>query len=85
MVESEIIPLVDDQYADARRLAQLGEVNTLVLLESLTRQQQAKVRLIEARQEEALAAIELAELAGPGPDAAFTNTPPPATEPGAAH
>ncbi|MBX3392763.1 MAG: TolC family protein [Phycisphaeraceae bacterium] len=65
VLESEIVPLVDAQYADARQVAKLGEVNTLVLLESLTRQQDAKVSLVEARRDEALAAIDLDELLGP--------------------
>lgn len=68
-LESEIVPLVDAQYADARQVAALGEVNTLVLLESLTRQQEAKVSLIEARRDEALASVDLEELIGPSSDA----------------
>ncbi len=69
-LEVEIVPLVDAQYADARQVAQLGEVNTLILLDSLTRQQAAKVRLIEARRNEALASIDLDDLLGPEPAAA---------------
>lgn len=46
-------------------MAKLGEVNTLVLLESLKRQQEAKLSLVEARREEALAEIDLDELIGP--------------------
>jgi outer membrane protein, heavy metal efflux system len=64
-LESEIVPLVDAQYADAREVARLGEVNTLVLLESLTRQQEAKVGLVEAVRDEALAGIDLDEIIGP--------------------
>lgn len=63
--EGEIVPLVDAQYADARRVAELGEINTLVLLESFTRQQEAKVKLIEARRDEALARIEVEAVVGP--------------------
>lgn len=63
--ETEIVPLVDAQYTDARQLAQLGEVHTLVLLESLARQQEAKVRLIEARRDEELARIDVRALWGP--------------------
>ncbi|MDZ4753853.1 MAG: TolC family protein [Phycisphaerae bacterium] len=64
-LESEIIPLVDAEYADAREIARLGEVNTLVLLESLVRQQDAQVRLIDARLAEVLATIRFEELLGP--------------------
>lgn len=66
-IETQVAPLAADQYADARRLAQLGEVNTLVLLESLTRQHEAKLSLIEARLAESLASIQLASLIGPEP------------------
>jgi outer membrane protein, heavy metal efflux system len=66
-LETEIVPLVDAQYADARQVAELGEVNTLVLLESLKRQQEAKVSLVEARRDEAIAAVDLEELIGPPP------------------
>lgn len=68
-LESEIVPLVDAQYADAREVARLGEVNALVLLESLTRQQAAKVGLIEAARDEAIAAIDLDEVIGPAVEA----------------
>lgn len=66
-LEAEIVPMVDAQYADVRKLAQLGEVNTLVLLESLKKQQDAKARLVAAAKEEALAMIDIAELTGPAP------------------
>lgn len=66
-LETEIVPLVDAQYSDARQVARLGEVNTLVLLESLTRQQEAKVGLVEAARDEAIAAVDLDELIGLAP------------------
>lgn len=77
-IESEIVPLVDAQYTDAREVARLGEVNTLVLLESLTRQQEAKIALVEAARDEAMAAIDLNELIGPASSAppARTGAPP---------
>jgi outer membrane protein, heavy metal efflux system len=83
LLETEIAAMVDAQYADARRVAELGEVNVLVLLESLARQQEAKVKLIEARRDEALARIDLQEIAGPpahpNPDrSAKTTSRPPA-------
>lgn len=64
-LETEIVPLVDSQYTDARAVARLGEVNTLVLLESLTRQHDAKVQLIDARRDEALALVDVMDLTGP--------------------
>lgn len=72
-IESEIVPLVDAQYNDARQVARLGEVNTLVLLESLTRQQDAKVAMVEAARDESLAGIQIDELIGP---ALLTPVPP---------
>ncbi len=75
ILEAEIVPLLDAQYADARQLARLGDVNTLVLLESLTRQHEAKLNLIEARKHEAIAAVDLQELVGP------PQTPPPPPAP----
>ena len=69
-----IVPMVDAQYADAREVARLGEVNTLVLLESLKRQQEAKIGLIIARRDEAIAAIRVTEIVGPA-------NPEPVTEP----
>ena len=70
-LERQIVPMVDAQYADVRQVARLGEVNTLLLLESLKRQHDAKARLIDVRLEEAKARIRIDELAGPaklGPD-----------------
>jgi hypothetical protein len=67
MLESEVVPLVDAQYADARDLARLGEMNTLVLFESIERQQGAKVRLHEAARDEEIASADLHELIGPAP------------------
>lgn len=63
--ETEIVPLVDAQYSDARQMARLGEVNTLVLLESLIRQHEAKVALIAATRDEAIASVDIDELIGP--------------------
>ena len=46
-----------------------------MLLESLTRQHEAKLNLIEARKHEAIAAVDLQELVGP------PQTPPPPPAP----
>lgn len=64
-VESDLVPLVDAQYDDMRRVAQLGEINTLVLLESLRRQQEAKLTLLDALRDESIARIDLEEILGP--------------------
>lgn len=64
-LEAEIAPLVDQQLADAQNLLQLGEGESLVLLESLTRVGHTQMSLIDARLGEALAIVRLAELIGP--------------------
>ncbi|MFM9957598.1 MAG: TolC family protein [Phycisphaerales bacterium] len=65
MVESVVVPLAEEQESDARRIAELGRVDPLLLLESLKAQHAARVRLIEARTAEAIGAVRLAELIGP--------------------
>jgi cobalt-zinc-cadmium efflux system outer membrane protein len=65
ILEKEVVPMVDQQYADARRVAELGEVDVFVLLETLTRQQEAKLQLIDAKLAEELAAVRLSGLVGP--------------------
>lgn len=65
VIETEIVPLVDHQLVDAQNLLQLGEGDTFVLLESLTRVGQTQMALVEARLGESLAITRLAELAGP--------------------
>lgn len=65
VLESEIVPLVEAQYADAREIARLGELNAMVMLDSLKRQQEIKERLIEARLDEAMAMIRWREIVGP--------------------
>jgi cobalt-zinc-cadmium efflux system outer membrane protein len=65
IIESEMVPLVDRQLGDARRLLELGEGGGLVLLESLTRASQIQIGLIDARLGESLAVADLAELVGP--------------------
>jgi len=67
LVERDLVPLVDLQYAESRELARLGEVDTLILLDSLKQQHEAKVRLVEVRRDEVLAAIAVQALIGPPP------------------
>lgn len=80
-IERELIPLVDAQDADARKLAQLGEVNTIILLESLVRRLEAKVQFIESTREEALASIRVLELLGPALQPIAQNQAPAASAP----
>ena len=64
-LERTLVPLVEAQYEETRAVAWLGEVKTLVLLESLKQQLEARNELIAARRDEALAAIDIDELIGP--------------------
>ncbi len=71
-LESEIVPLLDRQYDDIRAAVRVGQVDTIVLLETLARQHDAKLALIDARRDEQLAAVALDALSGPPPsDQAF--------------
>jgi cobalt-zinc-cadmium efflux system outer membrane protein len=82
IIESEMVPLVDRQLGDARRLLELGEGGGLVLLESLTRASETQIGLIDARLGESIAVADLAELVGP--PAPPTDPSPPTLEPNAA-
>jgi outer membrane protein, heavy metal efflux system len=64
-LERTLVPLIEAQYEETRAVARLGEVKTLVLLESLKQQLEARNELIAARRDEALAAIDIDELIGP--------------------
>ncbi len=48
-VERELAPLADRQVKDAQRLMKAGELNTLVLLESLRAALEAKLEVLDAR------------------------------------
>jgi cobalt-zinc-cadmium efflux system outer membrane protein len=65
VIETVLAPMVDRQLADAQNLLEIGESGTLVLLESLTRAAETRMALIDARLEESLAMVDLAELIGP--------------------
>ncbi len=77
--ETSVVPLVDLQYAETRRVAELGEVDTFVMLESLTRQQDAKLDYIEVLRQEALARIDIQEVTGPEWTTPAPATPAPGT------
>jgi outer membrane protein, heavy metal efflux system len=65
LIEATVVPLAEEQEADVRRVAELGRIDPLLLLESLKTQYAAKVRLIEARAAESIGAVRLDELIGP--------------------
>ena len=65
IIEGELVPLVELQYAQAREVARLGEVNTLALMEGLKRRHEARMRLVDSVRDEAIAAIDVEEILGP--------------------
>lgn len=65
LIESSVVPLADEQEADVRRVAALGRVDPLLLLESLKTRYAAKIRLVDARACESIGAVRLDELMGP--------------------
>lgn len=64
-IEATLVDLVDRQVADARRLMELGEGSSLVLLESLLRAQDIKLQLIDTRLRETMAGNQIRFLTGP--------------------
>lgn len=64
-LETNVIPLIDRQMNDANRLIEIGEIDPLVLLESITRKYQAKLAIIDARHELSIAAVLMDEIVGP--------------------
>lgn len=75
LVETQIVPMADQQYADSMRILELGEMNTLVLLETLQGQQAVKEQVIEIRHRLQLASIRVQELTGPSTSNIPTPTP----------
>lgn len=73
ILQVEMVPLVDRQLTQALRLMELGEGDSLVLLESLRGAHDTKLKLIEARHHEALAGAVVLNLVGPEAPAADDN------------
>lgn len=63
--ERDLVPMLDEQASEVEQLIDLGEVNTLLLLETVTRRFEAKSRLLDLRLAETNAAIEITRLLGP--------------------
>jgi len=64
-MEGDVVPLVDRQLDAARRVFELGEGGTLVLLESLVQAGRVRLALIDARLSEMLATTDVASLSVP--------------------
>lgn len=58
-LETNLLPLVEAQATDTQRIAELGEVGALVLLDSFKRRHEVNITLIEARKSLRGAQIEL--------------------------
>ena len=67
-LEEDLAPRADRQLAAALNLVELGESSSLVLLDSITRAHELRVRLIEVHASLARARAELQHLAGPEPE-----------------
>lgn len=63
--ERDLVPMLDEQSSEVERLINLGEVDTLLLLETVTRRFEAKSRLLDLRLSEINAAVEITHLLGP--------------------
>lgn len=63
--ERDLVPMLDEQSFEVERLMDLGEVNTLLLLETVTRRYKAKGRLLDLRLAEIEAMVTIARLLGP--------------------
>lgn len=63
--ERDLVPMLDEQSSEVERLIDLGEVNTLLLLETVRRRFEAKSRLLDLRLAEIDAAVEITRLLGP--------------------
>ena len=64
-MNNSLVPMVDRQVADAGKLVELGEGGSLVLLESLVRAHEAKLKLIDIRAEDSRTNNEIQYLLGP--------------------
>jgi outer membrane protein TolC len=63
--EDEIVPMLQEQTRDIEKIVELGEVDTFILLETVTRQHEAKRRLLELQVAELDAAITVHRILGP--------------------
>lgn len=80
-IDREILPLVEAQTDDVRRLAELGgEIDALILLDSLKRGRDARLARADAVRGMRLAEIELRTLRGPEVEPDIEPTDEPASE-----
>ena len=65
LYEQSIAPMLDEQSAEISELAGLGEIRTLVLLETITRHMETNRRLLELLAEQSIWDTEITRLLGP--------------------
>ncbi|MEM1098581.1 MAG: TolC family protein [Planctomycetota bacterium] len=65
MIEQELIPMLDEQAAEIDRLAELGEVSTLILLETVTRRFEAKSQILDLYLAAVQGRIKVTRMLGP--------------------
>ena len=63
--EEEIVPMLTEQTQDVEKIVELGEVDTFILLATVTRQYEAKRRLLELERAELDASIVVNRILGP--------------------
>lgn len=72
----ELAPMLDEQAKEVEQLVELGEVDTLLLLETVSRRYEAKKLILDLQRASLDAAIELTRLLGPGkPDSPVPTEP----------
>lgn len=65
LIEAELLPLAAQQVTDARRLAELGQLDTLLLLDAVTRAHDARLAAVTSAVAEAEATVEVNSLFWP--------------------
>ena len=63
--EQSVVQMLEDQLHDIERIAELGEVDTFILLETVKRQFEAKLKMIELQLTEFEATINVIRILGP--------------------
>ncbi|MEQ1632474.1 MAG: TolC family protein, partial [Planctomycetota bacterium] len=65
IIDAELLPLTERQVADAKRLADLGQLDTLLILDAVTRAYEAQLAAVASAEIEAEATVELNSLFWP--------------------
>ena len=65
ILDAELLPLTERQVADAKRLAELGQLDTLLILDAVTRAYEAQLAAVASAVAEAEATVELNSLYWP--------------------